>query len=537
MIPPAEPVWAVEFADFSKSYRPGWSGGRVHAVQSFSLRLAPGQVLGLFGPNGSGKSTTLKALAGLITPTGGACRIFGHPAECEAVRARVAYLPEAPQFTSHLTGREFLEYGAGLHSLDHETAARRIREVLHWSDLGAAADWRIGTYSKGMRQRLGLARTVLPNPSLVLLDEPASGLDPEGRLGLHLLIRELARQGTTVVFSSHLLGQAEAGCDRIAILGRGRLLADGTPAELLGPGRSAHSEPAGLEKLYLEKLHPGAFAVAAFPRGGPPAEAVASMSAIRPNGPAAALRRICLMARHAFGAAMHLQLTLLLALTGAGLVLGAHWLQAFNFGGAELKFIADFGLGVIGLGGSLLAVLATAHLFLTELENRAVSFVLTGPVRRWEYLAGKFAGAVMLLTGFVATLTLLLAGILAWRESQLGTACIPLTVFLQAGAVQWLNVTLVAAMTLLVCSYASSVLFASGAGLLLALVAHLRGFASGGWSSVLVVPDLGLFDTGVLLATGQPAALKWLLSLTGYWAAYVLLFVALASHVFQRREL
>jgi ABC-2 type transport system ATP-binding protein len=211
-------------------------------------------VLGLLGPNGSGKSTILKALAGLITPTRGTCRIFGHAAGSDAARALMGYLPESPQFSPHLTGREFLEYCAGLSSLAPAEAVRGVDEVLGWSGLGAAARQPLGTYSKGMVQRLGLAQAILHDPPLVLLDEPASGLDPEGRLALNQLIRALAARGRTVVFSSHLLAQAEAVCDRLALIGQGRLLAEGTPVELLGAGRPADLVPSRLEQLYLEKL-------------------------------------------------------------------------------------------------------------------------------------------------------------------------------------------------------------------------------------------------------------------------------------------
>jgi len=259
------------------------------------------------------------------------------------------------------------------------------------------------------------------------------------------------------------------------------------------------------------------------------------MSDPRHTGPAASLRRIRLIARHTLGEALHQRLVLLLGLTGAALVLGALWLRDFNFGTAELKLIGDFGLGVIGFCGTLLAALATAHLFFADIESRAAHCVLTRPVRRWEYLAGKFAGVVALLTLFVTVTSLVLATVIAVRESQLDTAFAPLPVFLQACALQWLKLTLVAAMTLLVCSYAGSVLFACCAGLLLALVAHLRGFAAG-WVWLRVWPDLGLFDAEALLAAGRPASAAWLLSLTGYWAAYLLLFVALASCAFKRRE-
>ena len=261
------------------------------------------------------------------------------------------------------------------------------------------------------------------------------------------------------------------------------------------------------------------------------------MNDLRHNGAIASLRRIRLIARHTLGEALHQRLTLLLILTGAALVLGALGLREFNFGGAEQKFIGDFGLGVIGLFGTLLAALATAHLFFAEIENRAAHCVLTRPVRRWEYLAGKITGVVALLTLFVMAVSLVLAVVLAVRGSQLGASFVPLPVFLQACALQWLKITLVAAMTLLVCGYAESALFASCVGLMLALVAHLRGFAgSGGWAWLRVWPDFGLFDAEALLATGHSAPAMWLLTLVGYWAAYLLLLGGLASYVFKRRE-
>ena len=250
----AATTWAVELTGFAKSFSTGWTGGRLNAVRGLTLQVAPGQVVGLLGPNGSGKSTTLKALAGLLVPSAGECRIFGCRAGSDEARALVGYLPESPQFPAHLTGRGFLEYCAGLSSLESTATAGRVDEVLAWSGLAEAAMYRVGTYSKGMAQRLGLAQAVLHDPPLVLLDEPASGLDPAGRLELSRLIRELAARGKTVVFSSHLLTQAAELCDRLVLLGRGRSLAEGTPAELLGATHAGHPEATPLEKLYLERV-------------------------------------------------------------------------------------------------------------------------------------------------------------------------------------------------------------------------------------------------------------------------------------------
>jgi ABC-type multidrug transport system ATPase subunit len=247
--------WGVELEDVSKSYSSGWKGPRVAALHGLTLKLAPGQILGLLGPNGSGKSTTLKILAGLIAPTVGRALIMGHPAGSDEARARVGYLPESVRVASHQTGAEFLRYCAGLSSLSAAHAAQRIKAVLAWADLGEAAERRIGTYSKGMLQRLGLAQAVLHEPKVVLLDEPTSGLDPEGRQALVRLIRDLASQGRTVVMTSHLLAQAEMMCDQLALLGQGRLLASGPVPELMGSLEHPPSGPSRLEVLYLEKIH------------------------------------------------------------------------------------------------------------------------------------------------------------------------------------------------------------------------------------------------------------------------------------------
>lgn len=252
----------------------------------------------------------------------------------------------------------------------------------------------------------------------------------------------------------------------------------------------------------------------------------------------AAIHRVRMVARHTVGEALHLRVTSLLGLMGAGLVVGGWWLREFNFGTVELKFIADFGLGAIGLFGTLLAALLTAQLFFQELETRAVYCVLTRPVRRAEYLAGKLAGVAAVLAMFTFGLGALLGGLLVWRARQLGVDAVALPVLWAACALQWFKLTLVAALTLLVSTYARSALFASGAGLMLALAGHLRGFApesGAGWWRVW--PDFSLFDAEALVAAGRMPGGGWLLGLVAYWAAYGLLFFGLAAFIFKRREL
>lgn len=255
------------------------------------------------------------------------------------------------------------------------------------------------------------------------------------------------------------------------------------------------------------------------------------------RSPLAVPRRIRLVAGQTLGEALHLRLAWLLGAGGTLLLLMARWLRDFNFGALELKFVADFGLGAIGLMGTLLAALATAQLFFNELGQGGPGCVLTRPIRRWEYLTGKLAGVMAFLALFVGALVLVLALTIAVRERELGAAVLPQSVFVQAGALLWLKLSLVAAMTLLVCSYARSALFACGAGLLLAVVAQLRPFTEAtGWLAVLRLwPNLALFDPDPVVNGGGLTGAA-LLGLAGYWSAFVVLLTGLASHVFQRRE-
>jgi ABC-type transport system involved in multi-copper enzyme maturation permease subunit len=262
------------------------------------------------------------------------------------------------------------------------------------------------------------------------------------------------------------------------------------------------------------------------------------MSEARPSSVRASFRRIRLVAGNTLGEALRLRLTFLLVLIGAGLVVGTLRLREFNFGHAELKFIGDFGLGALGGFGALLAVLATAQLFFSEIQGRAAYCVLTRPVRRWEYISGKFAGIGALLALFTAALGALIGALLLWRGMRLGVTVVPLTVFLCACAIQWLKLTLIAGMTLGVCSYSNSALFASCAGLLLAVIAHVRPFFSeaGRMAWLRLWPNLALFDAESVLAAGQPPTATILLGVIGYWAVYVSVFGLIGSYAFKQRE-
>jgi len=216
------PVIAAE--GLSKRY------GSVVAVDNLSLTLHAGEVFGLLGPNGSGKTTTILMLLGLTDPSAGTVRVLGydpsrHPL---AVKRRVGYLPDSVGFYDELTARENLRYTARLNGLPRRETEQRIDEGLAQVGLETVADRRVGTFSRGMRQRLGLADVLLKRPEIAILDEPTAGLDPEAALEFLELIRVLKSRGLAVLLSSHLLHQAQAVCDRVGLFSRGRMVLEGT---------------------------------------------------------------------------------------------------------------------------------------------------------------------------------------------------------------------------------------------------------------------------------------------------------------------
>jgi ABC-2 type transport system ATP-binding protein len=209
--------------------------GRIDALHDLTLRVARGECLGFLGPNGAGKSTAVKMLVGLVRPTGGAAEVLGKPVGDRAVRARIGYLPELFRYPDWLAAREVLAFHARLLRLDG--AAREIDAVLGEVGLRERAADRVGTFSKGMQQRLGLAVALLGAPEIVFLDEPTSALDPVGRSDVRALIERLRARGTTVFLNSHLLGEVERVCDRVCVVDRGRVVAEGPVDALTGARR------------------------------------------------------------------------------------------------------------------------------------------------------------------------------------------------------------------------------------------------------------------------------------------------------------
>jgi ABC-2 type transport system ATP-binding protein len=204
--------------------------GDLVAVDEVSLTVRPGEVYGFLGPNGAGKTTTLRMLLGLVRPTAGTVRLLGRPPGTAGYLARVGALIEGPAFYPYLSGRENLRVLA-----HHGGAPRdRVGTVLELVDLAGRAGDRYGTYSMGMKQRLGVAAALLKDPRLLVLDEPTNGLDPAGMADMRALVRRLGAAGCTVLFSSHLLGEVQQVCDRVGVISRGRLIAENTVTELRG---------------------------------------------------------------------------------------------------------------------------------------------------------------------------------------------------------------------------------------------------------------------------------------------------------------
>jgi ABC-2 type transport system ATP-binding protein len=218
---------AVEIKNLVKEFQTSFRRQPIRAVADVSFTIAPGEVYGLIGPNGSGKSTTMKALLGLLAPTSGTCAIFGHDSSKVDSRREVGFLPENPYFYKHLSGEETIAFFGKLCGMRGAPLRKRIDELLDLVDLQDARKRRLGGYSKGMLQRIGLAQAIVQNPRLVILDEPTAGVDPIGSRQIRDLILRLKEDGTTVFLCSHLLEQVQEVCDHVGIINRGRLVKEG----------------------------------------------------------------------------------------------------------------------------------------------------------------------------------------------------------------------------------------------------------------------------------------------------------------------
>lgn len=213
----------IEVQHLSKTYLVPFSRNKVDAVTDLSFSVEEGEIFGLIGPNGAGKTTTIRMLMGLIAPTAGQAKLFGHTVPSRTARARLGFLPETPYFYDYLNVAELIDLAGRLCGVDRATRKKRSAELIELVGLGHAGKKSLKKYSKGMLQRAGIAQALVHDPDLIVFDEPMGGLDPVGRKEVRDIIFSLREQGKTVFFSSHILADVEMICDRVAIMDKGRL--------------------------------------------------------------------------------------------------------------------------------------------------------------------------------------------------------------------------------------------------------------------------------------------------------------------------
>ncbi len=218
---------ALDIHNVAKTYR-----GKVHALRGINMRVGRGEIFGLLGPNGAGKSTLVKILMTVIRPTSCEGTMLGAPVGHKPTLARVGYLPEHHRFPEYLTGAQVLDFYAALCGVPRTERKRRIPMLLELVDMTDWAKVRVKSYSKGMRQRIGIAQALMNDPAIVLLDEPTDGVDPVGRRDIRRILNRLRSEGTTVFINSHILSELEMVCDRVAILVQGSVASQGTVAAL-----------------------------------------------------------------------------------------------------------------------------------------------------------------------------------------------------------------------------------------------------------------------------------------------------------------
>jgi ABC-2 type transport system ATP-binding protein len=229
------PSFAIETENLSKEYPHGFLHlKKKTSLEGLTMQVQDGEVFGLLGPNGAGKSTTIKLLMGIIFPTAGSARILGKPVSDVAMHRDIGYLPEQPYFYDYLTAAEVLDYFARFHGYSAAERGDRVQKMLKKVGLETAGKIQLRKYSKGMLQRVGLAQAILHDPKLVILDEPMSGLDPVGRREVRDIILELKNAGKTILFSTHILPDAETLCDRVGVIAGGKLRGVGAPDSIVG---------------------------------------------------------------------------------------------------------------------------------------------------------------------------------------------------------------------------------------------------------------------------------------------------------------
>jgi ABC-2 type transport system ATP-binding protein len=226
---------AIETQNLTKEYPHGFLHlKRKTSLENLTMQVEDGEVFGFLGPNGAGKSTTIKLLMGIIFPTAGSAQILGKPVSDVSMHQDIGYLPEQPYFYDYLTAAEVLDYFARFHGFRAAERKERVQKMLRKVGLETAGKIQLRKFSKGMLQRVGLAQAIVHDPKLLILDEPMSGLDPVGRREVRDIILELKNAGKTILFSTHILSDAETLCDRVGVIAGGQLRGVGAPGSIVG---------------------------------------------------------------------------------------------------------------------------------------------------------------------------------------------------------------------------------------------------------------------------------------------------------------
>ena len=630
-------MFAVRTDGLTKDYRQGFCRPRPKRVlEGLNLRVRRSEVFGLLGPNGAGKSTTLKILLGLVTPTSGSAEILGRDLGDARVREQIGYLPENPYFYDHLTAEEFLLYAADLFGITGAERRRRVGGLLERVGLAESRCIPLRKLSKGMVERVGIAQALVNDPEVLFLDEPMSGLDPLGRRVVRDLIPELRGRGKTVVFSTHILPDAEMLCDRVAILNRGRLEGSGDLGELLSRGTEAIeivldrptpellrqlrptadgvtrlgdrvrlTVPADVdldavlgvmlsEKAHIVSVNPVKVSLEDYflgrvgdaPLGGasqeardsrpeaqnlklrgspaspdigssapdatatedefsPPAagsttlfEPAESSLAARP------VRRIAAVALHTFKEAVrdHVLYSLIvfaLLLIGTAILFGSISV------GIERIMLVNLSLSAISVIGLVMAIFIGIGLVSKEIERRSVSNILSKPVRRAEFILGKYAG--LLLTLAVNTGVMTAGFYLALGYEQRGLVAGDFAP-LEAVYFILLELALVVGIALVFSCLSTPAL--SAVCTLAVYVAgnfsgDLRGFGRESGSAILeqataalyyLLPNFSDFNAIAQAAHGEKIPASLLAANSLYALVYSLILVSGAILIFERRE-
>jgi ABC-2 type transport system ATP-binding protein len=229
--------------------------GSKTGCRDVSISVGNGEIFAFLGPNGAGKSTLVKMLTGLLHPTSGSAVILGKPLGDVKARERIGYLPENFRYQEWMTGEDLLSFHAALYKLDKRKASSKIQEVLELVKLKGQEKYKIGTYSKGMQQRIGIASSILCDPDLIFMDEPTSALDPIGRKDVREIMLELKRQGKTIFLNSHLLGEVELLCDSAAFINKGTIIKQGKMKDILKGKIVLKMHVGGINEAILNRIH------------------------------------------------------------------------------------------------------------------------------------------------------------------------------------------------------------------------------------------------------------------------------------------